>query len=949
MRKKLCCLIIVHLLSSFAWCDVLFEQSFTDSDAYSKDEKATVLTGSLDAKFHREKGHRLGIKNHQKGVVYKLDDRIANPDSYKRLYLSFCFRVLADNARNKFSGLVLYQDGDEVFGMGNDYSSADYSFWGSDGEGIPIGEIPTEVDDNVHMIVMRIDFDENGAEKIKVGLDPFCRRSESRQPEDIWTSYETELSFDELRLRSGNVDFACEFDEVRIGTDWDSVTPSDDKPGEYIEAVTENMTVPADAELIGNNIARFFPEEKESLDTCPSFVLEHPREGKGSVPDSWRLVPRFRTFKDKKYAYLDIPAEADLYGTGEVTGGLLRNGYKITLFNKDAYAYHTADQLYQSHPWVLGVRKDGSAFGVIFDTTWKAELDLRSGILFTTPRQAQDFPVIVIEGKDPQEVMIRLGDLAGTMPMPPRWSLGYQQCRYSYYPDERVREIADKFRTKRIPCDVIWMDIDYMDGYRVFTFDPNRFPEPEATNGYLHSLGFKSVWMIDPGVKLDPGYFVYDSGTEKDVWVKDADGNNYVGPVWPGDCVFPDFTMPKTRSWWAGLYDDFIAKGIDGVWNDMDEPSIFNDETDGTMPLDNHHRGGSSLPSGPHLQYHNVYGMLMVKATQRGIKEARPDKRPFVLTRANFLGGHRYAATWTGDNNASWQHLKWSIPMSLNLGLSGQPFSGPDIGGFLGNASPELWANWISVGAFYPFSRAHTIKGSENQEPWSFGEKTKKAARVALQKRYRLMPYLYTVFRQAHKTGLPVMRPVFFANPENISLRMEDEAFLLGSDLLVIPQWAESPRLPEGVWRSVSLAGEDPEDTPYQCELRVRGGSIVPVGPVVQSTAQISLHNSPLTLIVVPDENGTAKGTLYEDTGDGYAYRERDFCFSEFTAVKEDSQVKVKCASQKGKKALSERFATVAVIGAEGIHYGFGDLVEGVKVDITSPPEDIPETTLPGY
>ena len=316
--------------------------------------------------------------------------------------------------------------------------------------------------------------------------------------------------------------------------------------------------------MILDGVARFWPADVDESEVLPSFTLESPRPSIGSVSASWKLMPQFGTADNKKYAYISIPAETDLYGTGEVTGSLLRNGYKIVLLNKDDYGYNKPDQLYQSHPWVLGLRPDGSAFGIIFDTPWQAELDLRAGILFTLSNEAPAFSVMVIEGQNPQDVLIKLAKLTGTMPMPPRWALGYQQCRYSYNPDARVRQIADTFRAKRIPCDVIWFDIDYMNGFRIFTFDPNQYPDPKSTNDYLHSLGFKSVWMIDPGIKHDSGYFVYDSGTQIDAWVKDASGNPFIGPVWPGDCVFPDFTIPAVRSWWGGLYKALWLRALTG-------------------------------------------------------------------------------------------------------------------------------------------------------------------------------------------------------------------------------------------------------------------------------------------------------------------------------------------------------------------------------------------------
>lgn len=944
MVKKNVSLLLFAFLSALACGQILFEENFMEQ-TFAPSERVDWIEGSLDYRFHQETGGRLHSVDDSSGVILKPAANLLDGAAYKTIYVSFCLRSLTDVNKDKFAGLVLYKGGQEVFGLGNDYASEYFSFWTSDGKGITIGQIPTRVDRDVHKIVMRIDRDPAGPERIRMALDPICLRGEERQPSHIWSQYECELSFDEIRLRSGNAASTWEFDEVRIGSDWASVTPADENGGEYITQLTASNAPAAKAEMIGDKIARFWPG------TTPqpsfSFVFETEPKAIRQLTSDWPLKPQFGTYQAKRYAYVGLAPEIDLYGTGEVTGSLIRNGTKITLFNKDNYTYNKPDQLYQSHPWVLGVRPDGSAFGIIFDTTWMAELDLRAGILFTVPKEAPDFPVIIIEGDTPQTVLTKLGDLTGKMPMPPRWALGYQQCRYSYNPDARVREIADTFRARQIPCDVIWMDIDYMKGYRIFTFDPNQFPDPKALNDYLHASGFKSVWMIDPGVKYDPAYFVYDSGTKEDIWVKDAAGKPFIGPVWPGDCVFPDFTMPRARLWWGGLYARFIALGIDGIWNDMNEPAVFKEDVNWTMPLDCVHRGGGPLKPGPHIQYHNVYGLLMVQASREGIQKANPQKRPFVLSRANFLGGHRYAATWTGDNRASWDHLKWSIPMSLNLSLSGQPFNGPDIGGFSGNAEADLWAHWISVGAFYPFSRAHAEKGSNNKEPWAFGPDTENAARIALQRRYRLMPYLYTTFRESHLTGLPVMRPVFFADPSDIALRMEDQAFLIGRDLLIIPKWAGSPQLPKGIWPRISLVGEDAASDPYQCDLRIRGGAIIPAGPVIQSTEEMSNPTS-LTLFVALDESGKAQGVLYDDAGDGYGWQNDEFCLSAFEAQRRDGHVIVRCTEQKGKWKFEKRLVNVAVIDDKGVSYGYGDICGGVKVQPQLSPQGEPIIATPG-
>lgn len=672
------------------------------------------------------------------------------------------------------------------------------------------------------------------------------------------------------------------------------------------------------AERVGDDIVRFHASQQATADAPPSLALVAPLDVLGAAPQSFSPEPVF-TLGEQTVIRLDTPAATSLYGTGEVAGPLLRNGRTITCWNYDAYGYDdSSEHLYQSHPWVLGVRPDGTAFGVLADTTWRTEVDLTSAIEFRI--DGPPCPVIVIDRDHPRDVVVALSKITGTIELPPKWALGYHQCRYSYEPDDRVREIAAGFRDRDIPCDVIWMDIDYMDGFRCFTFHPDRFPDPEALNDDLHEQDFHSVWMIDPGIKKDPGYDVYDTGTELDVWVKGAGGETYVGEVWPGDCVFPDFTRASTREWWAGLYADFIAVGVDGVWNDMNEPAVFNVQSK-TMPLDNHHRADAALGGpGPHARYHNVYGMLMVKATRDGIMAARPDKRPFVLSRANYIGGHRYAATWTGDNTADWYHMESSVPMVLNMGLSGNPFTGPDIGGFAGNGPAgqegQLFARWMGVGALLPFARGHTGKGNIDKEPWSFGPEVEATCRLALERRYRLMPYIYTLFREASVVGLPVARPLFFADPTDLALRSEDDAFLLGDDLLVVgamtPARDRAVAMPRGIWNPVDFDA-DP-DLP---SLYARGGAIIPTGEVMQFVDERPLD--PLTLIVSLDEHGEAAGSLYEDEGDGYAYRDGDFLETRFKAKRSGDTLRVWVDDVQGDRPRPKRHVRVLLATEAGL------------------------------
>jgi alpha-glucosidase len=638
------------------------------------------------------------------------------------------------------------------------------------------------------------------------------------------------------------------------------------------------------SESIGPGMVRFHADTEARQQRLPSLALESPRPTLGSGPDDFPLAVQFRQVHGRVAVSVAVDEGTSLYGTGEVPGPLLRDGQRTVCWNTDAYAYGLkSESLYQSHPWVLAVRADGTSFGVLADTSYRCLVDLKGDILFVAdgPR----FPVIIIDRESPQAVLRGLAELTGTMEMPPLWALGYHQCRYSYTPDQRVLEVAENFRDKAIPCDVIWLDIDYMESYRSFTFSSWDFPDPRALHDKLHDQGFHTVAIIDPGIAQAPGYHVYDSGQKIDAWVRNRNNQVYTGDVWPGLCVFPDFTRADVRRWWAGLYPLFLTTGVDGIWNDMNEPAVFN--VDGhTMPVHNLHRADPDL-GGPasHDRYHNVYGELMARATREGVLDGRPDLRPFVLTRANFIGGHRYAATWTGDNVASWQHLDFSIPMVLNLGLSGQPFAGPDIGGFAGKGDGPMFARWMGFGALFPFARGHTGKGNIDKEPWAFDDEVEKTCRLALQGRYRLIPYMYTVFREAAETGLPIWRPLFFADPADPDLRSVDDAFLMGSDLLIQVNTSrtgqtESP-LPAGDWQDITEAVYGVSDHPDLPRLLLRDGTILPLGPIVQHLDQGLARE--LTALVNPDSGGLAEGWFYEDDGVSFDFKSGGFRLNQWT------------------------------------------------------------------
>ncbi|KNA15567.1 hypothetical protein SOVF_097260 [Spinacia oleracea] len=651
-------------------------------------------------------------------------------------------------------------------------------------------------------------------------------------------------------------------------------------------------------------------------------------------------VPTFECTLGQQIVNLQLPVGTCFYGTGEVSGQLERTGKRVFTWNTDAWGYGpSTTSLYQSHPWVLAILPNGETLGVLADTTQRCEIDLRkeSTIKFVAP---SSYPVITFGPfSSPTHVLESLSHAIGTTFMPPKWALGYHQCRWSYASDKRVLEVARTFRKKDIPCDVIWMDIDYMDGFRCFTFDSERFSDPSSLVNDLHLDGFKAIWMLDPGIKQEKGYFVYDSGSESNVWVKTADGKPFLGEVWPGPCVFPDYTHSKARSWWADLVKDFISNGVDGIWNDMNEPAIFKVVTK-TMPDSNIHDGDPELGGCQnHSYYHNVYGMLMARSTYEGMKLANEDKRPFVLTRAGFIGSQRYAATWTGDNLSTWEHLHMSVPMVLQLSLSGQPLSGPDIGGFAGDATPKLFGRWMGIGAMFPFCRGHSEMGTDDHEPWAFGEECEEVCRLALKRRYRLIPHIYTLFYLAHTRGAPVASPAFFADPKDVQLRKVENSFLLGPLLIHASTLQDQgtdqiqPLLPKGIWSSFDFNDSHP-DLPM---LYLRGGSVLPLGPPHQHVGEANPTDD-LTLLVALDEHGKAEGVLFEDDGDGYGFTRGNYLLTYYTAEFHSSVVTIKVSNTEGSwKRPKRRLHVKLLLGGGAMIDSWA--TDGEEVQITMPSE----------
>jgi len=609
--------------------------------------------------------------------------------------------------------------------------------------------------------------------------------------------------------------------------------------------------------------------------------------------------------------YKEMPADEHYFGLGDKMGSLDRRGQSFRLWNTDAFLFQeSTDPIYKSIPFFMTMRC-GRSTGIFLDNTWSTSFDFGEieRNIYSFGAEGGPIDYYVFYGPDPKQVVRTYAWLTGLPPLPPLWSLGFQQSRFSYGTESRVREIAARLRSDKIPTDVLYLDIDFQKANRPFTVDTDRFPHFQQLLTDLKHEDFHVVVITDLHIARvpDAGYAPYDSGVAGGHFVKNADGSTYGGTVWPGPSVFPDFTEQKTRDWWGTLYKDFLSEGVAGFWNDMNEPSIFHSQNF-TMPDNVQHRidePGFRPRTAGHLEIHNVYGMENSRATYEGLLKLNPNLRPFVLTRATYAGGQRYAATWTGDNTSSWNHLRLTTPMLLNLGLSGFGFCGADVGGFIGTPGPELLTRWTELATFQPIDRNHTNKGSGDKEVWVHGTQQEDIRRRYIEERYRLLPYIYTAVEELSRTGLPVARPLFleFPNATADSHPLDLDAgneFLFGRDLLVAPPpFPEQVdnyqlKLPPGVWYDywtgdkVQPAATEKDPPPGSLLIQprldvlpvyVREGAIVPLQPLVQSTEETP--QGALTLRVYPGKD--CRGSLYTDDGKTMSYRRGEFLRVEFS------------------------------------------------------------------
>src|ERR1051325_7619795 len=589
------------------------------------------------------------------------------------------------------------------------------------------------------------------------------------------------------------------------------------------------------------------------------------------------------------------------YGLGEKAAHLdKRRGFFVN-WSSDTPGYAEGrDPIYQTIPFYLGL-ENGAAYGIFFDNSFRSYFDFgrlsQERIWFGA--EGGELNYYFFYGPSIKKILGRYADLTGHMPLTPLWALGVQQCRYSYYPDTMVEEVVRQYRARDLPLDVIYLDIHYMNGYRVFTFDPKRFPNPKALTEELSRQGVKTVVIVDPGVKYQPPaagsapiasakpelqpqdqrYYVFDSGIAQNVFQHRKSGDLFIPRVWPGDSVFVDFTKPDARAWWGELHRAYTNNGIAGIWNDMNEPADFVDQTGKNQ------RDVVSFDEGEnstHAKNRNVFALLMARATYEGLARLQPDRRSFVVTRAGYAGIQRYPTMGNGDTLSTWDALALNVPMFTTLGLSGEPFVGSVVGGFIGRANGEFLVRSYQIGFLAPFFRNHHAVDGYDQEPWRFGQYYEDIIRKYLKLRYRLLPFLYTTLEAAHRTGTPLFRPLVLNYQDDPNTYNLDDEFMIGDDLLVAPivrpdVTSRLVYLPRGswydFWTNKKYAGgtmirvEAPLET---VPMFVRGGAIIPMGPDLKFVGEKPVD--PITFAIYPDEKGSASTTLYEDDGISPAY-----------------------------------------------------------------------------
>lgn len=588
------------------------------------------------------------------------------------------------------------------------------------------------------------------------------------------------------------------------------------------------------------------------------------------------------------------------YGLGDKATQMNLKGKRLENFATDQYAFQKEqDPLYKVVPFYIGLHNKQS-YGIFFDNTFRTFFDFCQERRNVTSFWAEggEMNYYFIYGPQMQDVVTTYTDLTGKPELPPLWVLGYHQCKWSYYPESKVKEITSKFRELKIPCDAIYLDIDYMEGFRCFTWNKEYFPDPKKMVAELAEDGFKTVVIIDPGIKIDKDYWVYQEALEKDYFCKRADGPYMKGKVWPGECNFPDYTNPVVREWWAGLFKELISDiGVKGVWNDMNEPAVM-EVPNKTFPMDVRHVYDGNPCS--HRKAHNIYGTQMARATYHGVKRFAYPKRPFVITRSAYSGAQRYTSSWTGDNVATWEHLWIANIQVQRMCISGMGFTGSDIGGFAEQPTGELYARWIQLGVFHPFCRTHSSGDHGNQEPWAFDEEVINITRKFVSLRYQLLPYLYTMFWQYIEEGIPMLKPLVYYDQEDIQTHYRNDEFIFGNQILVCPILEPNAvgrrmYIPRGEWynywtNEFSIGGKEVwVDTKFdEIPVFVKAGAIIPKYPVQQYVGELEFDELTLDLYF---KIGKEQSFVYEDGQDGYDYKKGRYSYLSFRTIGKEKEL----------------------------------------------------------
>ncbi|EGT0012374.1 DUF4968 domain-containing protein [Clostridium perfringens] len=580
------------------------------------------------------------------------------------------------------------------------------------------------------------------------------------------------------------------------------------------------------------------------------------------------------------------------YGLGEKGGDLNKKGCYTENFNTDDP--ETDDDsitYYKTIPFYVALKEE-STYGIFFDNSFRSYFDMgkEMGDRIFFGAIGGQIQYYFIPGESIKEVVKNYTALTGRMEMPPLWSLGYQQCRFSYFSQEEVRELVKTFEEKDIPLDVVYLDIDYMDGFRVMTFKTPNFDDAAGLIGDLKEKGIRTITIIDPGVKVDEEYPVFKRGKEGNHFTKKLDGEIFIGAVWPGDSAFPDFSNKDCREWWKSELKKFISEhGMDGIWNDMNEPCVFNNDHKTMLETCLHNSDNGVIE---HKEFHNRYGFEMSRCSKEAQEELHPNERGFSMTRATYAGGQRYSSVWTGDNMSLWSQMRMSISMNANLGISGFSFVGNDVSGFGLDSSEELFIRWMEMGPFIPIFRNHSNMYTRRQEPWAFGPRAEKIAKKSIELRYELLPYIYDLYYISHKEGLPIFRPMIMEYEKDINLLNMREQFMLGENMLVAPVLYEGERsktvyLPKGSWFNYFTMEKLQGGKWYKlpCELDeilvfVKEGSIIPTYNKKFRNVKERPKN---ILLKVFGEN--AKGFHYNDDGHTMEYLEGKYTYMDIEFV----------------------------------------------------------------